>query len=95
MRPSVEELRDALSDYVLPDGTSEMLVRYYEQIGAYAKAEDVLYDFLDTTEDCERVTDIGIGFYERLLDLSDAQLEAGGLPRDEVHAGLDELRQLT
>jgi tetratricopeptide (TPR) repeat protein len=93
--PTIDDLRDALSDYVLPDSTSEMLIRYYEQTGAYAKAEDVLYDFLDATEDRERATDIGIAFYERLLDLGDDRLAAGDLPRDEVQAGLEELRQLT
>jgi hypothetical protein len=93
--PTVDALHAELSDYVLPNATAEMLVHYYEQTGAYARAENVLFDLLDTNEDPQRIADTGAAFFTRLMDLSDSELEAGGLSRDEVQAGLEDLSLLT
>ena len=66
------------------------MMAYYEQQGAYAAAEDVLFDMLeDDDSDAARAT--GREFYSRMLSLTDDELEAGELPRDEVTEGLARL----
>ncbi len=90
--PAVEELVAELKAYILPTGTSAKLMQYYEQIGAFAKAEDALYDMIDADPDNPDLIEMGVAFYERLLGLSDAALIAGNLPRAEVRAGLAELK---
>ena len=42
--------------------------------------------------DKDLALNFGISFYERLLGLTDSQLADGNLPRAEVEAGLQELR---
>ena len=39
------------------------------------------------------LSQLGIGFYQRLQGQSDRRLTEGGLPREEVEAGLAELRR--
>jgi len=46
---------------------------------------------IEADPDDETLPALGIDFYRRLLKLTDAQLSAGDLPRDEVQAGLAEL----
>lgn len=90
--PSVEELVEQLREVHLPSTTSASLFHYYEQSGAYAQAEDTLYELLATEPNTDAVLDLGRAFYARLLQQSDAALEAGNLPRAEIAAGLAELQ---
>jgi hypothetical protein len=83
----------ALSDAPLPARTQAMLMRYYEQRGAFAKAEDALFGLIDAEPGNSEVLDFGIAFYERLRGKSDLALSIGNLPRQELEAGLGELRQ--
>lgn len=89
--PDVEEIRTELETYVLPFRTYATLLRYYEQEGDYAEAEDVLFQWIDSDPDSPMPVEQGIAFYRRLLARDDADLEAGNLPRAEVEAGLAEL----
>jgi len=57
-----------------------------EALGLYARAEDKLYA-LDALEPLVHAAP-GEAFYRRLLENDDDNLEAGGLPRDEVEDGL-------
>jgi len=72
------------------------LARVLESLGRYADAEDVLFEAIDDLPADTGLVDAGIAFYQRLLALEDADLETGGLPRDEVKSSLAELlrRQL-
>jgi hypothetical protein len=90
--PSVETLIARLNEYSLPTGTNATLMHYYEQHGAYGKAEDSLFRLRDAEPANTSIVEVGIAFYERLMRQSDAALSAGNLPRDEVEAGLAELR---
>lgn len=65
------------------------LIKYNEAMGAYADAEDVIFDLVEAG--VEGARDAGIQFCERLLALPDAQLQAGDLPRHEVEEGLAQL----
>src|SRR5207245_11050876 len=58
---------------------------YYETRGMLDKAEDALFDWLDTSD--PEAPNSGLAFYERLSAKNDQDLERGGLPRDEVEEG--------
>jgi uncharacterized protein DUF6483 len=93
--PTVAELVERLSMYELPLETNLLLMRYYEQTGAYAKAEDVLFEMLDAAPGALDLLAAGRAFYERLRHQSDPQLAAGDLTRAEVEAGIAELKRYT
>lgn len=67
------------------------LARVLESLGRYADAEDALFEAIEDLPEDAGLVDAGIVFYQRLLALKDADLETGGLPRDEVKSGLAEL----
>jgi hypothetical protein len=62
----------------------------YEAEGRFGDAEDTLFEDLDG-DGGEALTEAAIGFYRRLLDKDDGELEAGDLPREEAEAGLAEV----
>jgi len=89
--PRVEMFLTALSDVTLPVNTQAMLMRHYEQVGEFAKAEDALFSILEAKAENTGVLDFGISFYRRLQGRSDEALLAGNLPRAELEAGLAQL----
>jgi hypothetical protein len=91
--PGVAELAEALAMYQLPLATNQLLIGYYEQRGAYARAEDVLFEMLEGDSTDAQLLAFGREFYARLLRQSDERLAAGDLARPEVEAGLAELRR--
>ena len=91
--PSVEAFLIGLQDSSLSLETNAMLMRHYEQLQEYGKAEDNLFNILDADPGNVEFLDFGVGFYERLLRLDDEALELGNLPRSEVKSGLGELNQ--
>jgi tetratricopeptide (TPR) repeat protein len=86
--PKIEMLHEQLRDGPLPLRTQAALWRHYEQVGAYGRAEDVLFTLREAEPDNQALTAEAKLFYGRLLRQSDGALEAGNLPRDEVAAGL-------
>jgi hypothetical protein len=90
--PKIEVLLAALEGEPLPLATTAALMQSYEQAGAYAKAEDALFDMLDSEPSNAGVIAFGVQFYERLLRQPDDALHLGNLPRAEVEAALAELR---
>ncbi len=89
--PKIEMLHEQLRDAPLPLHTLAALWRHYERIGAYGRAEDVLFTLREAEPSNEALLVEAKLFYERLLRQSDGALEAGNLPREEVAAGLAEL----
>jgi len=83
-----------LQDEELPDEIKSKLLRYYEKVGQYSKAEDLLFELIETNSFDQDILEEGIHFYERLIVKSDSELIAGNLPRDEVHEGLSGLEKL-
>jgi hypothetical protein len=61
------------------------LLGYYEARGMLDRAEDVLYEWLDTKDPA--APEEGLAFYGRLCTKSDDDLTSGGLSRDEVEQG--------
>ncbi len=86
----VEELKAQTRGYRLPAKTDKLLLGYEEEQGRYDEAENALYRLLDQHEITEAE---GLSFYQRLMERSDAELSAGGLPRAEVEEGADGLRR--
>lgn len=99
-RAAMERMIGRLEEYRLPPDALSRLLPYYERAGRYADAEDVLYELLAETRalgaaEFEAMADAGDAFYRRLLSRTDAELDAGSLPRDEVEEGrrtLDRMR---
>lgn len=91
--PSVDAFVIALHESSLKLETNAMLMRHYERLGDYGKAEDGLFNMLEAEPGNAELLDFGIGFYERLLRLDDEALELGNLPRAEVMVGLGELKR--
>ena len=89
--PAVEAFLTGLRDAPLPVPTNAMLMRHYERIGEFARAEDALFAMVDSEPANVELLDFGAAFYRRLLGLNDDVLAAGNLPRAEVQAGLAEL----
>lgn len=90
--PRIDVFTAALSDAPLPPDTQALLMQHYERAGAFAKAEDALFALLDADPNNPGLIRFGIAFYERLQSHSQANLADGNLPREEVEAGLAELR---
>lgn len=86
----IREVAEALDEFVMPLDIRTRLMSYYEMSGAFGAAEDVLLDMLEDEEDDAPV--IGAEFYERMLALTDDELDSGDLPRDEVLEGLERVR---
>ena len=86
----IQEVAGSLDEFVMPLDIRTRLMEYYEMSGAFGAAEDVLLDMLEDEEDDAQ--SIGADFYERMLELTDDELDSGDLPRDEVLEGLERVR---
>lgn len=93
--PTVENVLAKVDSETLPLETHHATMLYFEKIGAFAQAEDTLFEMLDAVAgDDETTADliaIGDMFYEQLQQQSDAALIAGNLTRTEIAAGIDDL----
>ncbi len=87
----LEGLLYKLSDYELPTRTKLMLFQYFEQTGKYSKAEDVLFELLETADPGEDIRARGIAFYQRLKRKTIVELGAGNFSRQETEEGLERL----
>lgn len=92
----VDTLMNRLDDYELPITTRTLLFAYYEQRGNYARAEDTLFDLLETDNEVRQTSSLrkrGQAFYMRLRAKSDADLLNGNFSREEVEEGIIQLGQ--
>ncbi|WP_028544541.1 DUF6483 family protein [Paenibacillus taiwanensis] len=87
----VQKLSAKLAPYHLDASLLERIWRWHDQDQRYAEAENALYEWM--TGDEARLPRAA-AWYERLLELSDDELEAGELPRDEVEQGLQDVQTL-
>jgi hypothetical protein len=91
--PAPQTLLDLLGPTDLPPRTEAALLLYHEHRGEFARAEDALFRFLDTTGNAPEALEIGRAFYHRLRALSEEALTLGGLSRAEVEDGLAALER--
>jgi hypothetical protein len=90
--PTAETLFISLGDAALPSQTHALLMRHYERMGEYAKAEDALFAIAELEPPGAELLQFGEAFYARLSSQSDAALAAGNLSRAEAEAGLADFR---
>jgi hypothetical protein len=88
-----EALIDRTTGTRLPAAVLKRLLRYYEARGLLGRAEDVLYDWLDTKDPL--ALEGGLDFYHRVERQSDDELSRGGLSRAEIEQGLADWRERT
>ena len=91
---AIEDILNKLAEYELPLKTKSKIFRYFEKIGSYGMAEDVLFEMVEGEGEepvDNEIIEQGIVFYNRLLKKSDAELQAGNLSREEVEEGLAQL----
>jgi len=93
---AIEDILNKLAEYELPLKTNNKIFRYFEKMGSYARAEDVLFEMVEGEEKekepaSDEIIEQGIAFYNRLLKKSDTDLKAGNLSREEVEEGLAQL----
>jgi tetratricopeptide (TPR) repeat protein len=69
----------------------ERLLALYEKRGRFDRAENVLYELMDADPGAYVASGYARAFYGRLLARGDHELNAGGLPRDEVEDGIGRL----
>ncbi|MDQ2903635.1 MAG: DUF6483 family protein [Ktedonobacteraceae bacterium] len=89
-----EEILTRLDAYELPVKTKRQVMQYYEKTGRYARAEDLLFELVETEPANAELFAQGQAFYARLQQKSDADLVAGNFSRAEVEEGQEQLAQL-
>lgn len=89
---NVDAVIEKLKEYELPDDLKRQTISYFEHTGRFDRSEDIIFEMVEA--DPAFATE-GISFYEKLLARSDAELENGHLPRNEVEDALEELRRRT
>jgi hypothetical protein len=92
--PLYEDAKDLmakLASYELPTYLQRKIFRYYEQIGMYAQAENILFDYLEKDASTVMLTQ-GREFYQRLLTKNTLDLQNGNFSLEEAHEGLEQLQ---
>lgn len=86
------ELIQKLADYEIPSYIQPQLFRYYEQLGQYARAENILFEYLEKQPDVAML-EAGKAFYQRIQTKGTADLLLGNFSQEEITEGLVQLRQ--
>jgi hypothetical protein len=92
--PEIDELLSRLNDYDLPIRTKLLLFRYFEHVHEYARAEELLFEMLETSGPDEDTLAYGTSFYQQLLKKSDATLSADNFSKEKAIEGLSHLEKL-
>jgi hypothetical protein len=67
----------------------QKIFEYYEFSGQYSKAEDILFELIDS--DTEGIKDKALKFYERLQMKTDDELVKGNFSLEEVEESIEEI----
>ena len=90
----IEDIFSRIVIFDLPLSTKLRLFHYLEDQKKFATAEDVLFNMIEESGRDLGIRQEGIMFFERLLSRSDAELEKGNLPREEVEEGLIRIKNI-
>lgn len=88
----IDELFDSLGAGI-PEDTLFTLFDYYEQVGAYDRAETAIDQMLYATGNNPEILAEKQAFYARLLEENDEELATGGLTRAEIEQKLNPDRE--
>ncbi len=86
----IELLIGKISEYQIPVGLQAKLFRYYEAVGRFDRAENLLFEVVE--QDPSFIGE-GLKFYGRLRSKNDEELERGNLPRGEIAASERDLEK--
>jgi hypothetical protein len=94
----IDDLVARLQSYELPESYKLQLFDYYNKTEQFDAAENKLFELIESEQTSENsatleISQKGIKFYKNLLQMDDAELIAGGLPRNEVIDGLEQFKQ--
>jgi tetratricopeptide (TPR) repeat protein len=94
----IDELLERLHIYELPVEYNIQLFDYFNKTEQYDAAEDKLFELIELHQTTQNtalpdMSQKGLKFYKKLLQMDDAELLAGGLPRNEVIEGLEQFKQ--
>lgn len=92
--PEIDDLLSRLSDYDLPIRTRLLLFRYFDHAHKYARAENLLFEMLETNGSNEDILAYGISFYRQISMKSDAALRADNFSKEKAIKGLSQLEKL-
>ena len=92
--PEIDDLLSRLSDYDLPMRTRLLLFHYFDHVHEYDRAEDLLFEMLETSGSDEDILAYGASFYQKLLKKSDAALSGDHFSREKAIEGLSQLEKL-
>ncbi len=95
MDSAVDDILNKLADYELPLPLQRKLFRYFEKVGNYAKAEDILFGMLEANDAERELIEQGSDFYSRLAKKSDTDLRLGNFSRQEAEEGFTQFQQRT
>ena len=85
------ELMDDLGGYTLPMDTYYMLYVFFDRRGEYFRAERMLTALIEGTSRQREVLAEAQAFYQRLADIPEERLAAGGMTHEAAAAGLSRL----
>ncbi len=88
-RERIAGFGDACAERGLDADDLRSLMAGYEMLGEFGRAEDALFALVEVAGNADDVLPVGRGFYARLAEHEDAELEKGGLPRNELQDGVD------
>jgi succinate dehydrogenase flavin-adding protein (antitoxin of CptAB toxin-antitoxin module) len=88
----IDDLVVRLNKYELPASYKLQLFDYFNKTEQFDAAENKLFELIESDQNHE-ISQKGIKFYKKLLQMDDAELIAGGLPRKEVIEGLEQFKQ--
>lgn len=89
----IEFIITKVSPYKLSQNVENQLTQYYLKIGAYDKAENLIYEVLQNNNFSEESLKYALEFYQNLLSKNEDDLNAGNLPREEILDSLDYLNE--
>lgn len=90
----VDSIADLLEDYVLPPETLAALFHYYEAANQFARAEEILFDFIEDSPNPAEVVASGFRFVDRLHAKSADELLAGELAPEDIDDIAEELHKV-
>lgn len=100
VQDSMEAIYQLIKGYHIDDRLREKMWRWFEKEGRLAEAEDSLFEWLNSAErhhpeQAARRCTQAMKFYERIDAMSDEVLLEGGLSRDEVISGKEDVSKST
>ena len=81
-----------LSPLEFPDQLKLKIFEYYEYSGKYSKAEDILFELVES--EFNNIHNTGKQFYRNLSLKTDDELVKGNFSREEIEDGLEEINNL-